>query len=387
MHISKRLLALLTGLFISTQAFSATPWHFVGAPDFTGNKSVGASSLTTYSMAVATDGTPYLTVLYQFGQEANFKLATLKYSATTHQWQTFATLDTDSIGNIAMAVNPDGVPFIAHIGAGKQIEVKKYDSQSQQWVSLGNVAGAPPLFDIGLKIAFDPKGAPYVAYQRDNRSIVVMHLTGTGWRQVHQTLSASGETVGKPEMAINKAGKIYIAFMSLTKQQEHLHVMTLANATWQPVAADSLPVLHGWLSETDPVSLALDPNGNPTLAYVDSTYLRAASVIRLSDAGWVPVGKPNFTPSETVAINLAIDQQSTPYIAYTYIGATHILPGLMKFDGTAWIQNDALLPTFTDNFLLPVLKASATNQVYLADARCTDDTYNTCWMNVLNNGS
>jgi len=62
------------------------------------------------------------------------------------------------------------------------------------------------------------------------------------------------------------------------------------------------------------LTLSVDQNGNPFVAYSD-TYNRVASVLAFNGAAWVPVGT-NISPARFDAPSLAFDITGTPYVAY-----------------------------------------------------------------------
>lgn len=365
---------------------SSSRWNYVGKPDFIGNKSLGYLGLKTYSMAVTSNGIPYLAILFETNRR-NFQILATQYNPVTHQWDSLKNFSTYSMNNINIAVDPAGVPYIAHIGNGKQIVVMKYDMQQQQWVSLGSVASTSGVFDLGLKIIFDQAGVPYLIYGTNSKKIFVMKYTGKAWLPIQKYISPQGEIIGNPKMVITQTGKIYIAFISTNGQYQSIKVATLTDKGWQLVAKEGLPSFASYSGSLNdqPISLALDNNGNPYLAYIDFSFLQAASLIKFSGKAWKPVGKYNFTPAFVKEINLVLDSHNTPYLAFTYLNDTFLTRGLMKFDGKDWINDASLQPLSpTDNLMRLFFKMTPDNKLYLGYGRCVNKARDDCSMNVLN---
>ncbi len=396
MRFTKYFLALLFGLTMTCSTISvAAPtasssnWSYVGSPGFLSNKGVGADRFNSYGMAVATDGTPYVAGLFTLDEYGkNIQLVTMKFNSQSNQWQSLGNIQTYSIKNVALAISPTGVPYLAHMGPAKQIVVLKYDSQSQKWVPLGNVASAPVTYDFGLKFAFDQTGIPYLAYvDRNNGTIKVMKYTSTGWISLQNIISQPGDLIGNPEIAITQSNQVYVAFMSVNVQNYTLRVVTLTDKGWEPVAPNSLPVMPtqgGVVSTTfTTISLTLDNNGIPYVAYNDPSWARV-SVINLLNGNWSQVGQERFTPYWTDTMSMVIDHNNTPYLSFTVINTQNITEGVMKFDGKVWVNYLPLPPiASTDNILQQSLHVTPSNKLYTGFIRCINHAYDQCSMSVM----
>ncbi|MBS1655967.1 MAG: hypothetical protein JSU05_14035, partial [Bacteroidetes bacterium] len=88
----------------------------------------------------------------------------------------------------AMAIAPDGTPYVAFIDAGNsnKVTVEKYVGGS--WTIVGTAAFTP-VSVVYTSIAIAPDGTPYIVYQKDNGdtyslSSYVMKFNGSTWSQV-----------------------------------------------------------------------------------------------------------------------------------------------------------------------------------------------------------
>ncbi len=93
------------------------------------------------------------------------------------------------------------------------------------------------------------------------------------------------------------------------------------------------------------ISLAVDTNGTPYVAYESSNQLLA--VQKFDGTNWVSVGNSNITTGVTTWVSLSMDiKTNTPYVAYqegAYIK-------VKKFDGTNWILVGGNIPNIQSNY-------------------------------------
>jgi hypothetical protein len=83
----------------------------------------------------------------------------------------------------------------------------------------------------------------------------------------------------------------------------------------------------------DDISLALDSNNTPYVAYHDYATGEKATVMKYTGSAWVPLGQAGFSANKINTISLALDSSNTPYVAYddnANGGAT-----VMKFSAAA----------------------------------------------------
>ncbi|WP_417909235.1 hypothetical protein [Candidatus Electronema sp. PJ] len=85
------------------------------------------------------------------------------------------------------------------------------------------------------------------------------------------------------------------------------------------------------------IDLAVDSNDIPYVAYKDYANTDKAIVMRFDGTNWVQVGNEGFSAGEVWDTKLAIDKNGTPYIAYVD-GANGYRSSVMRFDGTNWVQ-------------------------------------------------
>ena len=98
-------------------------------------------------------------------------------------------------------------------------------------------------------------------------------------------------------------------------------------------------------SDANFISLAVDTNGTPYVAYESSNQLLA--VQKYDGTNWVSVGNNNITTGITTWVSLSMDiKTNTPYVAYqegAYIK-------VKKFDGTNWVMVGGNIPNIQSNY-------------------------------------
>ncbi len=88
---------------------------------------------------------------------------------------------------------------------------------------------------------------------------------------------------------------------------------------------------------TEHTNMAIDTSGTPYVAFSDSIYGYAVSVMKYNGSSWVNVGSPGFSAGEADFLHMVINNSGTPYVVYTDWGnggqAT-----VMKYDGSSWVN-------------------------------------------------
>jgi hypothetical protein len=163
--------------------------------------------------------------------------------------------------------------------------------------------------------------------------VTVPGAAQAGWQQVGAAGFSAGEA-NAISLAVDKNGTPYVAY-SDTANGGKASVMQFNGTSWVLVgpAGFSAGVPYE-------MSLALDKNNIPYLAYsecLDDPKLclnTEASVMKLNNTSWEKVGGVSFTTAPAQYLSLAVDSNSIPYVAYQD-GANSDKASVMKF-ATTW---------------------------------------------------
>ena len=331
---------LLTAVFIFLMSLSPwaaqADWHQVGAAGF----SAGEASYISLAFAGAT---PY--VAYQDIANGN-KASVMKFDGTDWVQVGSAGFSSGWVDNISLAIDSSGTPYVAYedwaISGISYAKASVMKFNGTTWEQVG-AAGFSPNGASLTSIDIDSSGMPYVAYMEwiacgpttfnTCPKASVMKFNGTVWEQVDADFPIGGGYWIR--IAIDSSDTPYVAYQAFqdwaTMKGPKVIVMKFNGATWEQVGTGVSP---SWVQF---LSLSIDNNGTPYVAYQDGANNIKASVMKFNGITWEQVGAAGFSLGNTYRTSLAISSKNTPYVAYQD-GAKDYKASVMKFNGSAWEQ-------------------------------------------------
>ncbi|MFC5471344.1 S-layer homology domain-containing protein [Cohnella suwonensis] len=282
---------------------SVNGWETVGNAGFSAGR-VDYVSIQVYN------GTPY--VAYQDGGNG-YKVTVKKYDSGSSAWVTVgsAGFSEGQAEYISLSIATDGTPYVAYSNT-----VMKYDSGSSAWVTVGSAVFSASWADyISLSIATD--GTPYVAYMDGANS-------GKATVKKYDSVSSAWVTVGSAGFSAGLAE--YISLSIATDGTPYVAYMDRANSSKATVKKyDS--VSSAWVTvgsagfsagQADYMSLSIATDGTPYVAYRDWGNSYKATVMKYDSgsSAWVTVGSAGFSKGQAEYISLSIATDGTPYVAY-----------------------------------------------------------------------
>ncbi|MBC5774358.1 Ig-like domain-containing protein [Pontibacter sp. KCTC 32443] len=307
--------------------FNGTTWDAVGT-----SASAGAAYYT--SLTIDAYGTPY--VAFQDGENGN-KATVMKFVPAAP----------------AITVQPVSKSVTADAGVNFLVEATGEGTVRYQWQvsqdggstylniqdGLGYTGAATPTLAIS-KASIYMNGYQYRvlvnngAVTVSNASILTVNMKGYGNTSIWQVVGKRGFSPGSVQyskVAVDASGTPYVAFADAS-QGGRATVMRYNGTNWELVGSAGF---SGGMTQyliTSQLSLAIDANGTPYIAYTDGSKNDKATVMKFDGTQWVTVGTAGFTPWVATNPVLVIDANGTPYIAFDESGTT-----VMKFNGTAWV--------------------------------------------------
>lgn len=302
------------GYVATVKKFNGTSWVNVGAQGFS------AGQVNYIELAIDATGTPY--VVYE--DLANSSRATvMKYIGTAWINVGSAGFSAGQVDYTGIAIDVSGTPYVSYndVGNGSKATVMKYNGSL--WVNVGNAGFSAGL--IGdIKITLDASGTPFVVFNDGaNNGTTVMKYNGSNWIYVG-TAGFSSVSVAFPDIAIDPSGVLYTSYVTGSM----IDVKKFNGTSW--ISLVNLGITSGFSKN---VSLAIDNNNTPYLAYKDYVNGGKCSVMKYINNVWVNVGVAGFSPGTVNRIDIAIDNNGTPYILFDYMGAATV----MKYNGLAWV--------------------------------------------------
>jgi hypothetical protein len=211
---------------------------------------------------------------------------------------------------------------------GDMATVKKYQGNGWQTVGTANFVNTyierHALAVVG--------GVPYLCFS-DNKNggrISVMKLSGTSWVYAG-TAGFSTGSIASPCIAVDN-GTVYVAYGDYGLGGK-MCVKKLSGTSW--VAVGTLGFAGAYFYYSD---FAVK-NGVPFVVFndFDVDYTGKISVMKYNGSKWVYVGPRSFSNGYSANVNLGLDNNSVPFVAYAEYGMTSTMK-VQKFDGTNWVM-------------------------------------------------
>ena len=315
---------LMTNFTTTASSTLGTPqWVTRGTPGFT------SGTATFSALAFAPDGTPYVA----FANQANGGKATvMKLSGGI--WTTVGSdgFSTGESRYLSLVFSPDGSPYVAFsdFASGQKATVMRFIGGA--WTTVGSAGFSSGEADY-TSLAFAPDGSPYLAYTdygSSNWGATVMKYSNGIWN----TVGGAGFTPGHARytsLAFAQDGAPILAFSDFgTTPGGRCTVMVYRNSIWSFLGTRGISS-----DNTEFLSLAVAPDGTPTLAYRDYGTGFKATVMTYKNGLWSSVGNAGVSAGDVHNVSLAFAPDGTTYVAFTD-GANGAKATVLKFSGGVW---------------------------------------------------
>ena len=287
--------------------YDGTNWVNVGNAGF----SAGEAHFISLAFNPV-DGQPYLA----FSDDAHASKATLmKFNGTN--WANVGNpgFSAGQAGWVSLTFSSSGQPYVAYGDYGNSIKATVMTFNGTSLVTVGN-AGFTSADAECESLAFSPSGQLYIAYSDGATSplakATVMKFNGSNWVNVGNAGFSAGFTWGE-SLAFSPAGEPHVAYIDYADSVK-VSVMKYNGTNWVYVGTQGFSKSGGYIYFE---GLAFNPsNGQPYVAYEDSSSSYKASVMTFNGTGWVYVGNAGFSAGNTQTVSLAFNSSGQPYVAY-----------------------------------------------------------------------
>ncbi len=228
----------------------------------------------------------------------------------------------------ALALDGAGQPhalFVSGLNPALSYRVFEAGAWQDRWGSVGAARF--------LAVALDAEDVPHFTFTRaEGIGGVLYHVTRSGGDWVGEPLTPQTVDVQYSALALDEAGRPGVAYVN---QTDNILVYAHSDGSaWQSETAATELTRHAYSH----VSLALDSQDRPHIAYCYGSAAGACSVLRYTwrDAtGWVSA---NLDTGGAYSISLALDADDRPHISYYKQNADGSSPSLAYrfYDGAAW---------------------------------------------------
>ncbi len=247
---------------------SGTTWVTVGSAGFS------KESIRNINVAVAANGKVYVSYLTN-GQQPKARVMTFDGTSWT---QVGADLGQRAI-SASLAIAPDGTPYLSYINFSSQSFTSSYSAyvvkfDGSKWAPLPDAGNNSPNY---RKLAFAPDGTLYMALSDDTvySKASVMKFDGQKWSYVGKQ-GFSDASSAFFSLAFKSDGTPFIAFMEVMP----LRVMTFNGSDWVHVGSRDISTKDRQAAYQ---SLVIDTNGRPVVAFGE---MGKAHVMAYDGSGW-----------------------------------------------------------------------------------------------------
>jgi uncharacterized protein YjdB len=265
-----------------------------------------------------------------------------------------------SAGESAFTIANDGTQYSADRPSGSSLlTVRKYNGST--WTIVGS-AGFASTGATGLDIKTDANGTPYVAFcdVANGNRITVMKYDGSGWILVGSAgFSSATKTIRYCKLAIDSVGNLYTAYTEYDGGDTYfdLTIQKFNGTSWASIGSPDqvLSLPGGGGSDESNISLALDVNGLPWVAYPYYTNVRVA---KYNGTSW-SVG--DVGTDFGYSVSLAISRNNIPYVSYYNAKVM-----AKKYQGGSWTTIHDTGSTIGTAIGYTSIAVDANEKVYLA---------------------
>ncbi len=279
-------------------------------------------------------GTPYVAVMTQ-----NNQVFVKKYVEATDEWQIVGGPDTfpeawNSSVEVTLAIDSRDMLYVAYVArVGTSWETVVYRYNGGAWEPVG---GKITHFGSEPSIVFDKNDTPYLAYKdaiTTYHTIYVMRLKDGQWESIDS-------------MFVGYSNNLAVAIGDNAQGEDTLYLYytyDVINGAPAAAAVKYEGVNFGTETSLNPpapagrrgVSFKLDPSGVP---YIVNSKDNKVTVLNYVGNAWVPVGTADFpiiTHGGISNVDITFDSQGNPYVAYLDSSLGNRVT-VMKYDNNTW---------------------------------------------------
>ncbi|MEO9872706.1 MBG domain-containing protein [Ekhidna sp.] len=306
-------------------------WAEIGSSDASTNNS------DVPSLAFDSDGVPYIAF-----EDGNFEsgpdggaLSVLKYNGSSLENVGSARFSPGQVRNPRIAIDSQNTLYVAFGDDtnGSKAMVMKFDGSD--WVTVG-IAGFSGAEALDIDIAINSSDVPYVAFRDEDEGsdgkTTIMRFNGTAWEPVGNT-GFSSSTAQSQSLKFDSNDVPYVAHIDSDVDNgifSSVSVMTLNGTTWENVG---VPLFSN--QSSGQVNLALDSDDVPYVAFRDGGTSNKTTVMKYDGSAWAVVGLAGISVGNTFSISISLDSYDVPHVAFSD-GGNSGMASVMKFNGTTW---------------------------------------------------
>ena len=310
--------------------WNGSTWETVGAP-------ILIEEVAFFRLKLDISGVPYVSYLSLDG--SIIKLSVNKWNGS--DWETVASAGLPEsewdITNMFLSLDPNGKPFIAYsyrsfyLYEDRQVvTVKKWNGNS--WENVGDEKFLIPPY-ILYYLEIDSSGDPYVSYMENSiHKPVVKKYYGNTWEIIGDKRISVGTVAPDISLELNPSDIPFIAYIDHGSGYKGTLKKWNGN-TWENFGTE-ISIESGMVDGLGCISLAFDASEAPFVAYIDGVSGKAM-VKKWTGSTWETIGTAGFSIGNPYSINIVLDSNGKPYVAYFDEGNNYKVTVKM-LNGNTW---------------------------------------------------
>jgi hypothetical protein len=246
---------------------------------------------------------PYL-AFNDFDHGFDGKLTIRRY--VSGQWETVGTagLATTVNSTSSLAFDNNNIPYVAYSQPGSCV-VKKFDGTA--WVSVGSVGTS----GYGLTLLFDAANAPHLGGMFGSDAIAgVKKYNGSAWVNLGIN-NASPIEVQHVSLALDENDVPYLAYSDVNFSNGKLNVKKLNGTLWESVGPANFST-----GSAEYVTLKFSSDNIPYVGYKNNTGQKKATLKKFNGTDWETVGDAGISAGEVFWLCFALNSDDVPIFSY-----------------------------------------------------------------------
>jgi hypothetical protein len=296
----------------TVKKFDGANWVAVGTIGFS------AGTAGHMNMTLSSNGIPY--VVYQDGANSN-KATVQKFNGSSWEVVGTAGFSAGSVTSISIAIHSDGSPYIGFADGANGGKPTAMCFNGSNWVTIGT-AGFTNGMPSDLNFTLSNWGTPYFALRYSEPSgqkASVVYFDGVNWTNVGLIYEENTWIpLGMRGFSIGAAYYIKIKF----PQTNNPYVVFSDGGNGSKVTVMMYDGITSWVNVGDVVSgfncstpsIAFATDGTPYVSYMDANKL---VIKKFNGSNWVSVGADPITSGDIDYPLVAINSLGTPYTAFS----------------------------------------------------------------------
>jgi hypothetical protein len=252
---------------------NGSAWSSEKVADGVGYWKIGESGTGYFSsLVIDSGGIPHIT--YNNGLK-RASTAVMYATKDGNAWKNVPSLALSPGYDSSLALDRNGRLHVAYRPTDKDGSIKYAEQDgSDNWLvktvanAYGTETDSKRHAGYHISLALDSQEFPHISYYDESeKDLKYVSWNGTAWNT--ETVHATGNVGKFPSLVINADDQPYIGYYDVTDKELRFATKFPGSTRWEIHTVDSSTTKNSWCGAGEYVSVALDQNGHPAMAYYD----------------------------------------------------------------------------------------------------------------------